>query len=92
MHSLIKTALVAAVGVAVVSASPAFAAKSRHSDAVRAAQSSQDVYAHAPNYAGSPAYASPYDALAPAPYWNDPGNAQIVNDYLKNPSVYNGNL
>ncbi len=32
MRALIKTALIAAVGVAVVSASPAFAAKAKRSD------------------------------------------------------------
>ena len=92
MHSLIKTALVAAVGVAVASVSPAFAAKAYRGDSVRAALIYQDAYAYQPGYAYASAYGSSYDPLTPAPYWSDPGSAQIVNEYLKSPSVHNGSL
>jgi hypothetical protein len=82
MHSLIKTALIAAVGAAVVTASPAFAAKAKRGENLRAASSYQGaVYAYAPAYG----------ATSPAPFWSDPGSAQIVLEYLKDAPIHNGN-
>jgi hypothetical protein len=82
MHSLIKTALIAAVGAAVVTASPAFAAKAKRGENLRAAQSYQGaVYAYAPQYS----------AYAPAPFWTNPGSAQITLEYLKDTPIHNGN-
>ena len=85
MHSLIKTALIAAVGAAVVTASPAFAAKAKRGENWRATSSYQGAYA----YQGG--NASAYSPFAPAPFWNDPGSIQIQNEYLKDAPSHNGN-
>jgi hypothetical protein len=80
MRSLIKTTLVAAVGAAVVVASPAFAAKAKQDR--RVGQSYQGaVYGYAPGYG----------VQNPAPFWNDPGAGQIVLEYLKDAPIHNGN-
>ena len=86
MRSLIKTALIAAVGAAVITASPAFAAKVKRGDQDwRASQSY-------PGYQGAVyGYAPSYGVITPAPFWNDPGAAQIVNEYLKDAPIHNGN-
>ena len=72
MRSFIKTALIAAVGAAVVTASPAFAAKAKRTQV----------------YGAAPVYGS---AVAPAPFVYDQGAFQIINEYLKDEPMHNGN-
>ncbi|HWM45726.1 MAG TPA: hypothetical protein VNR11_02310 [Xanthobacteraceae bacterium] len=84
MHSLIKTALFAAVGAAIVTA-PAFAA-SKRADRIYPG----GVYGYAPGaYAYAPGGYAPL--LAPGPYLADPNSGQIVNEYLKDTPMHNGN-
>ena len=89
MRSLIKTALFAAVGAAVITASPAFAYKvQRSAQDWRVSQS----YPGYTGYQGAVyAYAPTYGVVTPAPFWNDPGAAQIVGEYLKDAPIHNGN-
>jgi hypothetical protein len=79
MKSFIKTALVAAVGAAVITASPAFAARAKQTD-------------RAQSYSGAVLAAAPgYGVRSPAPFWTDPGQTQITLEYLKDAPIHNGN-
>ncbi len=81
MRSLMKTALIAAAGVAVVAASPALAA-SKRSERSAVIVTPGAVYGYAPGY-------QPY--YAPGPFYGDPGAAQIQQEYLKDAPMHNGN-
>ncbi len=84
MHALIKTTLIAAIGTAVVAASPALA-KTRRADPAT------PVYGMAYGYELTPGvvqFGSHGPLFASPANWGDP---QIRGNYIKDDSSHNGN-